>query len=230
VTRTPPRPDRAEVPESERADYDALVAARFTPYYAGEIHPKATSADYYGALLNTPAVVAALSRLGSTVLALGNRAQTWSAAEHELISLVLAFDLGYLPLLAYHTPHAVVSGVRLEAIEALRDGREEALTEDERRQVRYVRAVAGGGVDDALWDELVDRFGSVRGAIEYSLLVLILQLHLRMHQVLDVPGIDRGELDELLAGIRTGTFPLPAPNSAGGHRVRDRRAELDADS
>ena len=54
---------------------------------------------------------------------------------------MLPLDSGYYGLVAHHTPRAITKGVRIEAIEAVRDGREELLTDHEYQNVEFIRAV-----------------------------------------------------------------------------------------
>ena len=72
-------------------------------------------------------------------------------------------------------------GVRAEAIIALHEDREQDLTEEERRLTNYIRAVAGGTVDDEAWAWVVNHFG-LRGAVEYSALIAHLLLTFRLMQ------------------------------------------------
>jgi hypothetical protein len=96
--------------------------------------------------------------------------------------------------------------VRLEAIEALWHGHEEDLTDDERFLTAYIRAVASGTVDDAMFSRLADR-GDVRTAVEYSAFIAFLVMTMRLWQALGVPDPSREEIDDLLAAYRAGSGP-----------------------
>ena len=56
---------------------------------------------------------------------------------------------------------AVASGVRLEAVEALRYGHEEDLNDDERLLVGYIRQVVTGTVDDETFAALLNQYPSL---------------------------------------------------------------------
>ena len=59
-----------------------------------------------------------------------------------------------------HVPDAVAAGVRLEAIEAIRYGHEEDLTEDEQLLARYIRQLVSGTVDDETFAAMSARMGA----------------------------------------------------------------------
>jgi hypothetical protein len=211
ISRRPGMPARSAISKDDLEDYE-LMARRVAGYSASErhIHPKETSAMYFSALANSPAVAAAMTRLGAALNAAGGKANGWTHADHEFIDLVLSFDTGYLGLLAMHIPSALAAGVRFDAIVALRDQREEDLTDEESSLVRYIRSVISGTVTDDLWLQLQRRFGNAQSVIEYSVFILFLNLHVRMHQAMCIPSISPDELDELLTKIRDGTWPLPS--------------------
>ena len=204
--RPPALPDRSSLPESERQAYDFMLTrirgaeqARLATV-AGEPY----GAAYFRAIANTPVVGEALARLGQVAMELPGRDGTLSAADHEMIDAVLAFDSGYTFLLAGHGPLAVRAGVRVEALEALRDGRENDLTEDERQQVEFIRAVRDGRVTDEIWSRMVERLGTERGAVEYAFFVCLVLLNHLFAAAMGVPGMTPRELDAMFESFRAG--------------------------
>lgn len=218
TSRPPAKPRREEIDELELEDYDYVVA-RFETGYSEATHPRATTRLEYEALLNSPSIAAAFTRLGMAILRSGGVAGSWSHADHEFIDISLSYELGYYGMLAYHTPHAIAAGVRIEAIEALHDGREELLTDDERQQLMFIRDVISGTLSPESWKEMAARLGSTRGVVEYVFFILYLQVHVRLHQALEIPGISREEQAALLRDLRAGAFPVPVAGTAGGPRV-----------
>jgi hypothetical protein len=99
----------------------------------------------------------------------------------------------------------LAAGVRMEAIEALRYGHEEDLTEDEQLLARYIRAVVSGTVDDELWEAMVERMGA-RGVVEYSGFILWLGWIKRMMQLLKTSDPPDEEIDALIAGLKEGSI------------------------
>jgi hypothetical protein len=223
VPRTPTRPARDAVPADERADYDFIVD-RFRTV---ELDETTTVEDEFDALLVSPPLAAALSRFGKTFMKLGGRSGTWSFADHEFIDCVLALDLGYRGFLAFHAPQAVAEGVRPAALQALRAGDLDRLTDDERLCVAFIRAAAHGTMSDELWARMCDRLGSERGAVEYTFFVLFLQLHIRLHQALDIPQFTEEQMDQLLADLAAGTHPLPASVATGAYATYSDYASKD---
>src|SRR5579875_2875300 len=132
--------------------YDAVVARRMA-IGMGEQTDNGLGApdmgEYFGALLNSPRMCAIAARMGNFVRTAGERPGSYQHRERELVDQVLSADWKTNVVQGLHIPDGVAAGVRLEAIEALRYGREENLNEDEQLLVRYIRQVVSGTVDDA---------------------------------------------------------------------------------
>jgi hypothetical protein len=208
--RPPKPPRREEVAETERANYDLVVARQQRLWDAA---PR-NSDVYFGALLNSPTIAAAFASLGR-VMREGQLRGTYSDADRELVDMVLSVDLGYWAILALHIPDAVAVGVRVGAIEALWRGNEDQLTEDERVLVAYIRAVAGGTVNDEQFGALVQR-GDLRTAVEYTAFICFLLMTMRLWQGLGVPDPTENEIDELIAAYRSGAGPQLDPHARIG--------------
>jgi len=207
-TRPPRRPGRSEIAPQELDDYDYVIArlARLTEEYRTR-----GPGDYHGALLNCPPLAAGLGRLGAIVRTASRRG-SYTDAERELADVVLSVDFGYNGVLPIHLPDMFAVGVRSEAIEAIRRGDLERLTEDERQLVGYVRAVASGGVTDAWWEAIVERLG-VRGAIDYTGFVCFLVCTMRLWSALGVRNPSDEEIDELIADLKEGRATIPDPEA-----------------
>jgi hypothetical protein len=98
---------------------------------------------------------------------------------------------------------AVGAGVRPEAIEALRYGHEENLTDDERVVAQYIRQTVEGAVTDESYCAMERRLGT-RGLMEYTTMVLWLQWTIRMEQWVQFPAPTDAELDALIEDLRGG--------------------------
>jgi hypothetical protein len=213
MARPPRIPTRDEVPEDERDSYDAIVAASAIPLEVTRNGEKVFDWDhgrlfmeYYGRMLVSPAAARAIRLVGGAARKreYARAEGTFSPADHELIDLVLSFDAGYWALLRIHTPSAVIAGVTVDTIEALRDGREGDLDGDTRFVVQFIREVAAGAVTDESWDRMERRLGTERGVVDFSILICILQLHMRMHQILKVAPVPPEEYSAMLAELRKG--------------------------
>jgi hypothetical protein len=198
------------VPEAELSHYDLVVARQKSLWEAA---PRNSDA-YFGALLNSPTVAASFASLGR-VMREGQVRGTYSDADRELVDMVLSVDFDYRAILALHIPDAIAVGVRLEAIEALWEGREEDLTEEERFRIAFIRAVASGTVDDRLFAQMCERL-ELRGAVEYSAFIAFLVMTMRLWQALGVPEPSREEIDQLLQAYRDGTGPEIDPRARIG--------------
>jgi hypothetical protein len=204
------QPQRSEIAPDELAAYDA-VAERFRRARVdrpAEVRFEHDAGPYFGALLNAPPMASALADLGGMMRTAGERPNTYSHADREFVDQVMSADWHTGVVQRTHVPDGLAAGVRLEAIEALRSGEEEQLTEDEQFLARCIRAVYNGEVTDELYDRIEQRLGR-RGAAEYTIFVAFLQLTIRLHQAFGVPELSDQEIDSMLAEFKAGTPELP---------------------
>ena len=204
MARIPPG-DREALPAGELAAYDGVIS-RQTKLWAGA---HTSSNEYFGALLNSPPLAAALVELGRKARE-GQRRGSYSDAERELVDMVFSVDFGYNAILYLHIPDALACGVRLEAIDALRSGREDALDTAEAQIVEYCRAVVAGGVTDKLFARMADRMGE-RGALEFTVFCGFLMMTFKLWMALGVTDPSGEEVDALLQGYRDGSSALVDP-------------------
>lgn len=208
-SRPVPQPRRSDLAPDEWEIYDAAIK---------KYHPDAEPGEdrhlgvYHGALLNSPAFSRLIELGGTTIRTRGEYPGTYSHADRALVDNVLAADLGTNCILIHHIPEGLAVGVRLAAVKALRYGREEELTEDERFLVEFVRAVASGTTSDELWDRMVDRIG-VRGAVEYTCWIGYLLMTIRNIQTLTLFEPTDAEVDQMIAEFESGTRALPDPKA-----------------
>jgi alkylhydroperoxidase family enzyme len=207
MPRPPQQPGTSEFTAAEDlAAYELLIARyRRDPDQPADEVPVS---PYFGALLNAPTFAAALGRLGTLVRTAGDREGTYSHLDRELVDQVLSPYLGTNVVMKTHVPDALAVGVRLEAIDALRAGRDDDLTDDERLLARYIRQVVDGSVDDATFDAIEARLGT-RGLVEYTIFVALLQLIMRLYQAFGLPDPSDEEIDELIRQFREGERELP---------------------
>jgi hypothetical protein len=197
-------PEPGQISQEERADYEHVIER------TSRVHGlDGVAGSYFGAVLNSPPLGAALVRLGTQVRR-GQLRGTYSDAERELMDIALAVDLGSRAILAVHIPDALAVGVRPEAIDALISGNEELLTDDERALVVAAREFVAGTVSDESFAALTTRFGD-RGAVEFNVLLGFLLMTIRLWQALGVPEPTEEEIAELFEGLRSGAIPLPDP-------------------
>jgi len=210
------QPPRDRFAGEELAAYDAvlerMVPMRSTvPGLAPQFDERIGAPDigeYWGALLHSPALAEITIRMGRFVRAAADGGDSYSHADREFVDQVLAADWRTNVVQGHHVPDAVSTGVRIEAIEALRAGDEERLTDDERLLARFVRATVSGTVDDALFAAMRERLGE-RGLVEYTGFILWLQWIIRMMQVLGCHDEDDAVVAALIEGIKDGSVAVP---------------------
>lgn len=207
ATRFPTFPQRADVAEEELEDYEYLVAAWIQPHRdfpAEWVDGRPWGVPHYEALAVAAPFGAALMRLSAATTSREGLPGTVSHADHEIIDQVLAFDSGYKGLLAGHTPIAVARGVRIEALEALGGGREGELTEDERQQIEFIRAVRDGKMTDEIWSRMRDRLGTERGVVDYVALILVVWCHHHFAWTCGLPEISDVALRKMVRDFKEG--------------------------
>jgi hypothetical protein len=202
-------PNPADIPADERAAYEAVVGRQRV--HRG-LDPNSDEplelGPYHAGLATVPVIGQLISQLGLVFRTRGDHEGTYSHADREFVDQVLAVDNGWNGFMVMHTYDGVSAGVRIEAIEALRAGREEDLTEDERLLATFIRQVLSGGVTDQIWDAMERRIGH-RGAIEYAMFIMFLHLIMRLFQAFGSPDVPAAEIDELVRKIRAGAVLVP---------------------
>jgi hypothetical protein len=217
--RFPKIPERDEVPESEREDWDRyqkLLIQRVTEDKSLHPYRHRITAGYFGLGVN-PTLAMALATMSNNLHQ--GEPGSYTAADHEFIDLVLCFDAGHWGFIANHTPFAVGSGIEVETIEALRDGREEELSDQDRQVVAFIRAARDGAITDEMWDGMRERW-TERGVIEFVWFVMVLHVHVRMMQAFDEVQITPEEYQDELDQLRAGTFRLPPVVHFGPEETR----------
>lgn len=202
MTRNIEEPARDEVPPEQVEFYDAIIGRE-------RARGQAASADkvggYFGALLNSPPLGYHLSMMGRYCRAAGDNPGTYSHADREWVDQVLSKDWGSTTVLTHHVPDALAVGVRLDAIVALRAGREDELTPDERQLTEFIRMVRDGAVTDDAWEAMASRM-TQRGAVEYAIFIMFLATTIRLIETFT--GTEHNataqEIDEMLAEYRSG--------------------------
>lgn len=229
---TPAQPNRDSLPSGDLAAYDSVVARQHAYDYVafaelfpaahrdavdacllraigGEADPQHEVQPYMGAMLNSPQFMGLLSDIGAVARSKGDTEGSYSHADREWVDMVISQELGHWGIYYLHLLDAVGSGVRIEAIAALRAGHDDQLTDDELLLRDYVRAVIEGRVDANIYGRIEDRIGR-RGAVEYTQLIGFLLVTVRLSQAFDaMPQFSPQMVDELLELVRAGEVELP---------------------
>jgi hypothetical protein len=203
-------PDRDSILDTEVSQYDAVVERQQNLWSGLGMD----SNDYFGALLNSPPLAAALANLGRVVRQSQLRG-SFSDAERELVDMVLSVDFNYWTIGLLHLPDAIAVGVRAEAIEALLQGEDTSLDAKERQLIDYIRMVVEGQVTDDVYLNLQDRLGP-RGSLEFTGFVTFLICTFRLWQALGVDDVGKDAFVNLLPAIERGEIDIPEPTERQG--------------
>jgi len=168
--------------------------------------------DLFGPLLHAPRVALELLDLGGALRSLGEVAGDGKVGLPEDFVEFVAFVVftqihaeavsrghafAYRRPMFNHLPRAVQSGLRPEALQALRSHDDGALLPRERELAEFVRAVLSGNVDDARWAQMQDRLGP-RRTIETVSYVLLNFFFCRLEAALGLKDASEAELDTRL--------------------------------
>jgi hypothetical protein len=210
MPRPPAQPPRDAIEPDELEAYEAVVQRfrRMREDRPDEVRFSDDAGPYFGSLLNSPPLARVLTQFGTLVRRAGERPDTYSHADREFVDQVLSADWQTGVVQRTHIPDGLAAGVRLEAIEALRCGREDELTEEEQFLARYIRAVCNGAIDDELYARMEERLGR-RGAAEYTIFIAFLQMTIRLHQAFGVPEMSDAEIETMLGEFRSGAREMP---------------------
>ncbi len=198
-------PTRDQLSPEDVVAYDDCVAHFGAETKLGE---GVVKIPWIAALMQWPAYARHRSQLSTLVRTAGRRKESYSHADREFVDMVLAPHLKTNVVMRSHIPDALGVGVRLEAIEALYDGRDDLLTDDERFLAVFVREVVDGNLTDENWDRMEKRLG-VRGASEYVIFITVLLDTMRQMQAFKQPSMTDAEVREMLAEFKDGRRKPP---------------------
>jgi 4-carboxymuconolactone decarboxylase len=212
MPRVEPVYDPSNLTSDEREMFDRVVVRQNELQYEGR-KPEEAIGGYFGVLMQSPRVSDLLSALGMFMRSRGEVGTSFRHQDREWIDMVLGTELKNNGVVFSHTQDAVAVGVRPEAIKAVREGREEDLTADERQLADYIRAVARGEVSDEQFAGIVERFGT-RGAVEYTVCITWLMLTFRnLQALLGQGGPSDEQILEQIDRIIAGEIELPDPKA-----------------
>jgi hypothetical protein len=202
----PPRPlTRGEIALADLDIFDQVVERPGANPEAGD----GELSCYWRTLLYWPEYAANRVGLSSVVRTAGDRAGGFSHAQREFVDQVLMAHMKSNAVAGLHLPDALAAGVRLEAIEALRAGRAEDLTEEEGALAQFVRAVADGTVKDSIWGSVESRLGT-RGTVQLAIFVTVVQATIRQIQAFGCPDPTDSQFEAMLEEFRAGRREVPS--------------------
>ncbi len=204
-----PRPLKTPVAQLFEGDERELFERLMGTWMHG--HPLARNverAPWMRALFYWPEYAALRVDLSRLLLTIPEREGSYSHADREWGDMVLSWYLKTNVVLGGHLPDALGAGVRLGAIEALRDGRDEDLTGHERLLAVFCRQVVDGTVDDATYDAVEREIGE-RATVEYVIFITELWATMRQMNALGQPQPTDAEIDQMIEDFKTGARQAP---------------------
>jgi hypothetical protein len=195
MPRPPEPPDREEFPIYEREDLDKMLG-RFGGQMPG---------GYFGALANSPPLGWRLASTGRNLRMRGNHEGSYSHYDREFVDQIMMQDFGTNAFRVLHTNDALSAGVRIEAIEAIRAGREDdVLTDDEKLLAAFIRGVMYRNLDDDTWNRMEARMGGERAVIEYAIFIAFLQLILTLYHAFGLPPDSDEAVEDVIRRFKAG--------------------------
>ena len=165
-----------------------------------------------------------LASLGRAARQRGNYEGTYTHAQREFVDQIMMHDFGTNAFRRLHTNDALSSGVRIEAIEAIRAGREEeVLIDEEKVEARFVRGILARDLDDETWDSMEEIIGTQRGTVELAIFVGLLQLILTLYHAFGLPPDSDEEVQGVIDRFKAGE---ELPSQPPGHTLRIRAVGL----
>jgi alkylhydroperoxidase family enzyme len=195
-------PKRRDVPADELALFDEIGTRAFGPDFVqlSDSDDWVPAAGYFGALLHWPIYFVNRFPLSRIVRFDGS----YSYKDREFISIVLHRHMNTNCVMSGHLDDAIASGVRLEAIAAIRAGADGDLTDDERILAQYIRAVVDGTVSDEIAAPVEKRMG-VQALAQYAVCITVIAMSMRQTQAFGIPEWSDEQIDTMIAEYQDGT-------------------------
>jgi len=162
----------------------------------------------YGQLLHSPEIAFHIASLGAHIRLRADHRDTYSHADREWVNQVFYVDLGISYCQRTHVADALAVGVRLEAIEALHEGREWDLSPDERLLTEFIRRVERRTMNLETWAAMETRLGE-SGAVDYAMEICIYWLIATLTRAFNFyPEYSRQQVDKYVQSFKDGA-PVP---------------------
>jgi hypothetical protein len=201
----------------DREFYDYVVSRQYPDAKPGEERDLGL---YHGTLLNSPSFARFFESGGETVRMRGEDPDSYSQRDRAFVDHVLSAELNTNAVLLHFITEGLSLGIDLVTQRAVREGRDEALSDDDRFLSSYILATVRGELTDALWERMIERLGS-KGTLEYTSFINFLLMTIRNIQatcgVLGEPSDE--DIEHLLTEYETGVRSAPTARPAGltGH-------------
>jgi hypothetical protein len=204
--RLPKAASRDTIPAEELEAFEKAVARipKMPPGFENDVHQYREAHYWWTALSHKPLISLAYQTVLASSASNEGKPGAVTIHDHELVIMTLALDSGYYAYVVTHTATSLKKGMRIEAIEALRDHRDDLLTEKEYQLVEFIRATRDMTMTDDIWNKLKTRIGSERGILEYVFTILNLDSLMRLGRAIGAPGMPRTAFDQMLSEYKSG--------------------------
>jgi len=200
--------DQAAGPERALYTGDVLAEWDGVERDSSYMHPE-KHAIPYGQLLHSPELAWHVANIGALTRLRSERDDSYSQADREWVSQVIYTETGISYFQRIHLGDALGAGVRREAIQALYEGREWDLTDDERLLTAFIRSVLERTMTATLWERMEERLGTV-GTVDYAILICGHMLVSTLTRALNFyPNYTRKSIDQLLDAFTSGEAEIP---------------------
>jgi hypothetical protein len=166
------------------------------------------ASPWMAALMHWPEYAALRVELSRLLLTFPEREGAVSHADREWGDIVLASHMHTNVVLRGHLPDALGAGVRLEAIEAIRSGRDEDLTARELLLATFSQRICDGTVDDELYNAVEAELGN-RATVEYVVFITCLWETMRQMNALGQSELTDAEVDQMIGDFKSGAREVP---------------------
>lgn len=217
MPRPLPQPRRDEMAAEDLELYDYAVSRQYPDAEPGA---ERDLGAYHGTLLNSPAYARLFEMAGETVRMRGEDPDSYSQRDRAFVDHVLSAELNTNAVLAHFITEGLSLGIDLPTQRAVREGRDDGLSDDDRFLAAYIRATVRGELTDQLWDRMIERLGP-QGTLEYTSFINFLLMTIRNIQATCGAAGEPSdeEIEQLMTDYETGARPAPTPRPAGvtGH-------------
>jgi len=217
MPRPLPQPRRSDLAAADQALYDYAVSRQYPDAAPGD---ERDLGHYHGTLLNSPEFARFFEMGGETVRMRGEDPESYSQRDRAFVDHVLSRELATNAVLAHFVTEGLSLGIDMPTQRAVREGRDEDLSDDDRLLADYIRATVRGELSDALWERMIERLGP-RGTLDYTCFITFLLMTIRNIQATCGAAAEPSDADieRLMTEYETGARAAPTPRPAGitGH-------------
>jgi hypothetical protein len=198
-------PQRSEIAPEDLPFYDKVVK-KYQPNAGHD--DQINLGPWMGTLAYWPQMAWNRAEISTYVRTAGERKNSYSHRDREFVDQVMMPYLKTYIVMSTHIPDALAVGIDIETIDALRHGRDEKLSPQDRDLAAYIRHVIDGEVTDPEWDRMEKRFGK-RPLVELTIFITVLWMTMRQMQAFGQHDPTDAEIDAFIGEFKSGARKAP---------------------